>query len=685
MTSTRRLHRRLLTVMGLAALAAFIAGAGYETPTLGVTAGMLLLALFWEPSPAVHARLEIPWRIAAVALSIRAVYYIFTVPQDVVLPMVDVLLVLIASEALRPARTTGDTRLYSLSFALLVASTAYRPGIVFGIAFIIYTICGTVALLVGHLVRQADTFNTGETRLQRGFLPRVAVLSLVMLAMSGLLFVAFPRVARSWVTRNTPAASSVVGFSDRVSLAAHGGRIYPNPQVVLRVEFPEGVPPNPQSLYWRGRSYDEFDGVAWSRGRAGSWASERINYHAAWPDERIVQRIFATPLDVPVVFGMHPVLHVQPVSRMQVLEDRVGDIFYDGPGSPSYQVTSILRSPSDDSLRAVDALTATNVSRDEMRRRSRFDMPYLQLPEITTRTRRLADSLTANVSTRLDKARAIEMYLHGFTYTLDLPATEREASLDYFLFERRAGHCEYFSTAMVVLLRSAGIPARNVNGFLGGDWNDFGRYLSVTQNNAHSWVEVFFPHYGWVPFDPTPAAAGGVSSAQTPWFSPVRFLFDGLEHRWNKWVLEYNVDTQVRLFSRAAEALRPEPARPVLQQEPASRRWVAVLLGLVVVWLAVRVLFGRRRGPALTPEARIYLMLRRTYRKAGFETETDPPLLFVRRLETSGAPGAADARAVVSLYLDARFGARAISTEERKRMQAAAGAATRAVRQARSD
>lgn len=664
-----RLHRRLLTVMGLAALAAFTAGAGFETPTLAVAAAMLLLAFVWEPSPALHAKLEVPWRIAAIVLSARALWFVFNVPQDVVLPMVDVLLVLVASETLRPARTTGETRLYSLSFALLVAATAYRPGVVFGVAFVVYTVCGTVALLVGHLVRQADTYNTGEARLRRGFLPRVASLSLVMLFMSGLLFVAFPRVTRSWVTRGAPPTASVVGFSDRVSLEAHGGRIYPNPQVVLRVEFPNGPPAHPEALYWRGRSYDEFDGVAWSRGRAAAWPSEPISY-AAWPQARVLQRIYATPLDVPVVFGLHPVLDVRPVSRMRTMQDRVGDIFYDAVGTPSYDVTSVGRLPADSALRAADPRT------------SRQDAPYLQLPEITSRMRVLADSLTANALTRLDKARAFEAYLRTFRYTLELPETAREASLDHFLFERRAGHCEYFSTAMVVLLRSAGVPARNVNGFLGGEWNEFGRYLSVTQNNAHSWVEVFFPGFGWVPFDPTPAAANEVATAQAPWFSPFRSLFDGLEHRWSKWVLEYNLDSQLNLFRRAAEGITP--ARNTSENgEPRSRAWVTILIAAAIVWILARLLMYQTRSGTLSPESRIYVALRRAYRRAGLETETDPPLTFVRRLEAAGAPGTADARTVVSLYLETRFGARPISTEERKQMRRAADAAARAVRSRR--
>src|SRR5699024_1231471 len=91
----------------------------------------------------------------------------------------------------------------------------------------------------------------------------------------------------------------------------------------------------------------------------------------------------------------------------------------------------------------------------------------------------------------------------NFQYTLDLPKTTGEPVED-FLFNTQRGHCEYFASSAVLMLRSIGVPARMVNGFLGGTWNDVGDYLTVRQGDAHAWVEVFVPKLGWIPFDPTP-------------------------------------------------------------------------------------------------------------------------------------------------------------------------------------
>src|SRR5690606_20640873 len=150
------LHRRITAGMALAALAGFISGAGLVGPAPVLAAGALVLALFWQPSRVLSAKLEPGLRLAALALAIRAIYHIVAVPDDVVLPMVDLLLLLLCAEALRRRDANGDARLHSLSFALLVASAAYRPGVGFAVAFLAYVALTTLALLVGHLRRQTE-------------------------------------------------------------------------------------------------------------------------------------------------------------------------------------------------------------------------------------------------------------------------------------------------------------------------------------------------------------------------------------------------------------------------------------------------------------------------------------------------------------------------------------------------
>jgi transglutaminase-like putative cysteine protease len=146
---------------------------------------------------------------------------------------------------------------------------------------------------------------------------------------------------------------------------------------------------------------------------------------------------------------------------------------------------------------------------------------YLALPSIPDRVRQLASQLTASAANPYDKAVAVQSYLRAMPYSVDLPPPppDRDA-VDYFLFDVRTGYCDYFASSMAVLLRSVGVPARVVAGFATGTPQDDGRYL-VKDTDSHSWVEVYFPSYGWVPFEPSGALStiprgDGTDEATTP-------------------------------------------------------------------------------------------------------------------------------------------------------------------------
>src|SRR5690606_28415666 len=132
---------------------------------------------------------------------------------------------------------------------------------------------------------------------------------------------------------------------------------------------------------------------------------------------------------------------------------------------------------------------------------------YLQLPEIDPRIAELTEQVIGDSTNRYDSARRVEQYLQTqFGYTLEMKAGGEEPLAD-FLFNVREGHCEYFATAMAIMLRTQGIATRVVNGFSRGEYNEMADVWVVRQRNAHSWVEVYFPgENAWVQFDPTPVA-----------------------------------------------------------------------------------------------------------------------------------------------------------------------------------
>jgi hypothetical protein len=172
---------------------------------------------------------------------------------------------------------------------------------------------------------------------------------------------------------------------------------------------------------------------------------------------------------------------------------------------------------------------------------------FLQLPAISPEIARLSERLTQNAATRETQANKILRHLRSeFEYSLELAEDPGQTSLDHFLFTRKKGHCEYFASSMVVLLRQAGIPARLVNGFMGLEWNDLGHYMVVRQQHAHSWVEAYLPRKGWVIYDPTPA---------DPLFSlnsfddPMSRALDLLRLNWQRYILSFSINDQAELLS----------------------------------------------------------------------------------------------------------------------------------------
>ncbi|MGI9189352.1 MAG: transglutaminaseTgpA domain-containing protein, partial [Longimicrobiaceae bacterium] len=641
-----RLHRRLSLGMGGAALLAYGAGAGFATPLVVGGGGVLALGWAWQPGGVAAGLLDRFFRLLALAV-FAWTGYVALRGGDFLPPMLLLVLVLLAGEALRPLDARNDMRLYSLSLALLIAATAFYPGVLFAAAFAVYVACGTLALMTGHLRREAERFGVREVPLGRRYLAATALLSGFTILASAAVFLLFPRLPRGWSLHGRSGGEVMAGFSNEVSLAAYGSRITANDRVAFRVEFPSGVPPTPEALHWRGRSYDHFDGVHWERTAGVGRAPPAGWYRVRWGPRQVLQTVYGGPPGAQVLFGLHPVQRVDPRSAIRAFTDRTGDVRYAGADAPVYDVVSLAGRPPLDALGDAGSPALPPPSD-----------AYLQLPPLEARVERLAERLVQGSPTRLARVEAVEAWLqNNFRYTLDLPSSPLEASIEAFLFRRQAGHCEYFSTAMVVLLRSVGIPARNVNGFLGGEWNPYGGYLLVRQGQAHSWVEVWFPGAGWVAFDPTPPAerAAALSAAGTGSFAWVGGAWlDGLQHRWYKWVLDYDLGKQLAVFGSVRDAFAgAAPAR----FQPPDLRHVLLPAGVAAaVALLLWFVASRARAPRLRPESRRYLRLRRAYARAGYATPPSlPPLAWAERLRGSGAPGAQPASRAVAIYLRDRW------------------------------
>jgi hypothetical protein len=213
---------------------------------------------------------------------------------------------------------------------------------------------------------------------------------------------------------------------------------------------------------------------------------------------------------------------------------------------------------------------------------------YRQLPgdqngdiRLDSRIRQLALNITREAHNPYDKAKAVETYLKTqFAYTLDLNFTKRDP-LAEFLFEAKAGHCEYFATAMAVMMRTVGIPSRIVNGFQMGDYNDVNDLYTVRASDAHSWVEVYFADTrAWVEFDPTPAA--GINDySQGGFLTRVKKYMEAAEVFWLDYIVTLDSEEQASMMVDLQHRLLTTKDR-VLDYYEVAKRWFRGAAGSIL-------------------------------------------------------------------------------------------------------
>lgn len=274
------------------------------------------------------------------------------------------------------------------------------------------------------------------------------------------------------------------------------------------------LPQRPR-YYWRSLTYDRYHSRGWS-----TLPTRLLSYA---PGERTLATL-----------PPHRQLLRQTV---QTLSDQSGRLYAAGDMVTAAQEFEIeWRSPADafgaiiaaDTYR-VDSLVSTATAGDLSTAGSNYPdwlaRRYLNLPpDVPDRVLQLARDLTATAPTPYDRAKAIEAYLRQFPYSLDLPEPPSERDMvDYFLFELQQGYCDYYATAMVVLARAAGLPARLAVGYAGGRYNAASQQYLITEAEAHSWPEIYFPNYGWIGFEPTaaqPVEEPALTSGPTPALPP---------------------------------------------------------------------------------------------------------------------------------------------------------------------
>ena len=456
--------------------------------------------------------------------------------------------------------------LYLISFfeVLLAAGLSFSP--VFLGTLTLYLLCGLCAVTAFEIQKARRSIAPAETRLlvppdsrvfrkggkrswrstEAARLPVVAVaLLLFIFALALPLFLIAPRSGAAALTRSGGSLMNFIGFSENVTLGQIG-TLKQDDGVVMRVRVEDPEPP--QGLRWRGVALDEFTGKGWRKSpeaRHSEAADERSGLFQVGSVEALhrltSQTFLLEPLESAVLFGAPRVVAIQgdlPFVRVDAegsLQSRRHD--YE---RLIYKAISDTDEPPAEDLR------------DDMHPYPASFERYLQLPDdLDRRLVYHAQTVLRNAQARnrYDAAKAIENDLRtNFAYSLDMKASGPDPLAD-FMFNVRTGHCEYFSTAMTVMLRTHGVAARVVNGFLPGEYNDASGAYTVRQSDAHSWVEVYFPSTrSWVTFDPTPAI-GRVEPVRTGVMAQMHKYLEALELLWFQYVIGYDKQEQRSLAS----------------------------------------------------------------------------------------------------------------------------------------
>lgn len=635
-----------------------------------------------------------------------------------------------------------------IAFAMMLLASVLTTSPLILPLIIVFGFCLLLGLILLTMRREAEAVapagpRPGEAPLTDAlnglingrFFRGMAGITLTLYLLAATFFVVLPRYqGNDWFrglrTSSGPSGggTATAGFGQSVSLGSIS-RIRLDPRIVMRV-WPVRTPGDPDPLAGRshlrlrGQGLGLFDGQNWQ-----AIGFDEPKYLAPYSPlaafgaegagrSRLSLRIDQERGATPVIFGQ-----AMPVS-VTLLESFPRNISHNLTGgwsrfdsegvlqrSITYQTDSALAGegphapmvrpgspyqPLDLTGAENPELLASRIAAtfyDNSRQRDEFT-PFLStelwddyLPMI----RALAAHWTVEAAATdpVAIANAFQRRLHTeYAYTLEPRVVDERFPIAGFLHETREGHCEYFATAFVLLLRSAGIPARLATGYLSPEWNDAGRFYVVRESHAHAWAEVFAPDRGWMTYDPTPPGGLPQQSTLTAWMRMSHWL-DAHRHTWYRWVIDLDQNEQTELFGRLGipfQAWRQALVQSLFDLQALARAGartglslalLAGALGLaaVALVLALRFLPRRqatawRRGRVRTDVAPYYHQMVRWLTQRGHARAPGvTPLEFARRLGQAHAPLAPVAE-VTELYYRERYAAAPLPEGERRRAAA---------------
>jgi protein-glutamine gamma-glutamyltransferase len=565
----------------------------------------------------------------------------------------------------RPRRS--DFLIVALALFQMLLAANLTDSLLFPLLLAVFAFTAVWTLMAHTLWMEeiaAGAAAAGPRAPARELVATAAATSAAALVVAAAIFVMLPRMRGGALGASALLGSPAAGFSDRIELGDLG-RIRRDPNVVLRVETLRGNAPPPEAAYWRGLAFDHFDGRSWSitpPARTGFQGTADLGMTLdprAREGDR-VQRIVREPVTAGVIFAAgRPVQIEGGIGHIQ--RDRNGGLY--ATRSPRRRIDYTIETQS-------ERLPDADLRADRATPPADAGERYLELPPLSPAVPALAERVVAGATNDAERVRAVERYLldNGRYSDTPPPLDAGEAPLDHFLLGETDGHCEYFASGMVVLLRSIGIPARLVNGFAGGRENAIGGFVELTRADAHAWVEVHYERAGWVRYDPTPPDLR-LRGAAFGWGERLHEVGAAVEHWWYQSVVEFDRSRQLRALragwlawhgwrkprAAAARESTERPARPPLFGWRAPLG--AALAGAAGFAAAGAARRRRRRRGGVPPAyaAALRLLARRGLRRQ----RSVPARAFAASAGAALPPPAAEAFGkITELYLAERFGGR---------------------------
>lgn len=509
---------------------------------------------------------------------------------------------------------------FLVALAQLVVSGGTTDSAVFALSILLFIVSGTLALasmtlrgdrgglsgrlgerpgagLPGHPV---PVIQNGAWEAEAEILVRLAtIVTGVIIASTIVLFFVIPRYGAGYFFSKDQTGERRAAFSDTVDFGAVGA-VQQGGAIAMRVELLGHKGPYAGILRWRGVGLGQFDGRRWTAGEGRSVTLQNVTkgfressnlVHAPFSQggRRIEQKIFLSQ-DTGLLFGATRIHRIWgKFTRLTKTNEESLLVQFPAYTARDYRCISDVGRPPPALLREMHGFTYPNGIRKA----------YLQLPaDMDPRVAQLARSIVGDAKTDYDRAVRIESYLRT-QLKYELPGGQVEAPrrpVEQFLFETKRGHCEHFASSFAVLARTLGVPARVVNGYAGGTYNEVGGYYLISDADAHSWVEVFFPGEGWVDFDPTPQDALGHDAQSLR--SQIFMYWDAALMAWRRYVVDYHLLDQVEYVRSLGRWFRGESNEPAaLAQAPGGRSLPPVvsfvLLTIAVLAVLMRVLGTR--------------------------------------------------------------------------------------------